>query len=151
MKNKKLHDRLDAFLSKRKRSIAGGWAPVEINEIIFLGDLIIDIVKAKYQMDADGDLPIEFTLVDRNTCQSLLYRALPYPSSIKDKNEIESAEEMKLDILHYQYAKYNLQLAQDDFHRSAKAIDEMLNEFGESIVEMTAQQESQKGPVVRLG
>lgn len=80
----------------------GGWAKVEKDDLSSLYDIIVDIVALKYETDADGDLPINIALCDRN--QGYLYHeTIPYGP---DRQEVQGEE--------YELAKisYHSEMAQ---------------------------------------
>jgi len=53
------------FFLESPRQSDGGWAPVEKQDMIQLSDIIQALISAKWQPDADGDLPVEVGIVDR--------------------------------------------------------------------------------------
>ena len=60
----KLSSLIDTFLAERKES-DGGWPSVKGEEIFDLSDIIFELIESKWSPDADGDSPVEFTLIDR--------------------------------------------------------------------------------------
>lgn len=63
--HKALYERIDQFLEHHRTS-DGGWASVEDGDERELGMIIDQLLWYKYDEDADGDLPINFMIVDRN-------------------------------------------------------------------------------------
>lgn len=76
--NKTLANEIDKFLEKRVESDGRGWAPVSKEDFRTLADIIGKLIEAKWGRDADGDLPVEFDLVNRTTHNRLHYRPMPY-------------------------------------------------------------------------
>lgn len=76
--NAKLAKKIDAFLAEKRKSEGGGWAEIKPDDVDALYDIVLDLITAKCEFDADGDLPIEFTLVNRLVTHSLNFRPVPY-------------------------------------------------------------------------
>jgi uncharacterized protein YdaT len=57
---------LKTFLDDRVEGDGDGWAPVSAEDESKLYDLFKEIIALKWGTDADGDLPINFALCDRN-------------------------------------------------------------------------------------
>lgn len=115
---KALQTRIEKFLAvKSESSPGGGWAPVTNREMNQLYAILMDIVAAKYERDADGDLPIEATLVNRCETYGLHYAPLEYlhcgdeAPSLKEINEV------------LRTARMNLGMAQDDVESTLKQLD----------------------------
>ena len=72
-----IHERLDAFLAERRKS-DGGWAEVRDGDMTELSELIYAIIKAKFEEDADCDLPVEYNLTDRTKYHSNHFFNVPY-------------------------------------------------------------------------
>ncbi len=68
---KALQKRIDAFLSNKKKKQGTGWPKVTPGEISDLCDIFNALIKAKYQRDADGDLPLKIWITDRTRNASL--------------------------------------------------------------------------------
>ena len=64
--HKTLHEKIDKFLAIQNSADSGGWAKVKDGEMGELGIIFDQIIRYKYEEDADGDLPIDFMLVNRN-------------------------------------------------------------------------------------
>ena len=61
----KLGNMIDTFLSQRRESDDGGWAPVTPDDMKQLDGILWALIEAKWGKDPDGDRPVEYTLVDR--------------------------------------------------------------------------------------
>jgi hypothetical protein len=110
-----LDDKLDAFFAERVESKQGGWAEVSYEdqaEIILLFDAIL---RAKYEADADGDLPIEFKIINRNFCQRMHFCPQPYPRLAGD--------DIKKIIAQLRTANMNLGIAQGEVDRLVGYLD----------------------------
>jgi len=58
--------KITEFLLSPRKSQRGGWADVTQEDVHQLWDIIFRLVELKFQRDADGDLPIEWNLVNRH-------------------------------------------------------------------------------------
>ena len=115
---KALQNRIEKFLAvKVEAGDGGGWAPATYDETHELYDILMDIVAAKYETDADGDLPIEATLVNRCKTGRLHYWPLEY---LHCGNEAPSLKEIH-EVLGT--ARMNLCMAQDDVESTLKQLD----------------------------
>ena len=72
-----LYGLLDRFLKERRLS-EGGWASVLDEDKGLLTELLSEWIRLKFQRDPDGDLPVQFKLIDRNIYLSSVYRLVPY-------------------------------------------------------------------------
>ena len=82
-----LFSKLEDFLKTRKTS-DGGYADVADDEMSQLVDIVRDVLELKYERDPDGDMPVEFQLVDRTRYQAPLF--MPVRRTDKPyKNESE--------------------------------------------------------------
>lgn len=107
-KKEKLHKLIDKFLQEKKKS-TGGYAPVSQEEIDMLFIIISDIIALKYQEDPDGDVPVEFALVDRNQYERLHYLPVPY---------FHKADTEKKQLLALELAHMNVEVANSAFSRA---------------------------------
>lgn len=73
-----LDSKITAFLKDKRKSKSGGWAEVTDSDIADLSDIINDIIGLKFERDCDGDLPVEYCLVDRNKYYNIPYVYVPY-------------------------------------------------------------------------
>ncbi len=124
---KALQNRIEKFISvKSESSPGGGWAPVTNKEINQLYVILMDIVAAKYEKDADGDLPIEATLVNRCETHGMHYWPLEY---LYCGEEAPSLKEIN-DVL--RTARMNLSMAQDDVEGTLKQLDWYVRDLEQS-------------------
>jgi hypothetical protein len=85
---KKLLKKIESFLAHRSESEHGGYAKVAENDVEDLFDIFSEILKLKYGSDADGDIPVEFRIIDRTKYERLQYFAIPYEHKAKSEDEI---------------------------------------------------------------
>lgn len=69
----------------------GGWAPVAEGDVEKLAKIVSTIIGLKYKTDADGDVPVEFHLIDRTKFQRPHYFLIPYTHRAKTSAEYEPA------------------------------------------------------------
>ena len=81
----KIRDQIQEFLSERRLS-DGGWAPVEQQDFWQLDDIIQSLISAKWGADADGDRPVEYTLIDRTLYTGTFFLPIRY---MYDANKTE--------------------------------------------------------------
>lgn len=81
--NKKLMKKIDDFM-KDKRKSNGGYAEVRDKDIIKLSEIIREICEAKYEKDPDGDIPINWDILDRTKYEPLDLLQVPYSHKDKD-------------------------------------------------------------------
>ena len=82
---KPLQSKIERFLAVRRKSSGGGWAEVNDGDMLALKNIIEELIKAKFQADADGDYPIQFALVNRREqIWSVSPRAIDYKPSVPD-------------------------------------------------------------------
>ncbi len=75
---KEAHDALDKFLENYQFSVNGDWAPFTENDESVLYKLLEAIATAKFEPDCDGDLPINWHIINRTQYEGLRYANLPY-------------------------------------------------------------------------
>jgi len=75
--NKSLLTKIDRFLAQKRKS-KGGWAEVQPTDVPQLCGIIDALIEAKFDKDPDGDLPIEFTVVDRTRFEPMHFAPTPY-------------------------------------------------------------------------
>lgn len=85
---KVLNKLVDKFLAERRVS-DGGWAPVTERDLEQLCAIIDRIIRAKWGKDSDGDLPVEWWLIDRTRFQRMHYAPVPYGDEAKDELALE--------------------------------------------------------------
>ena len=76
--NESLHEMIDRFLKERRQSERGGWAQVVPADLEQLAEIIHSLIDLKCEMDADGDVPIRFRLINRLETRNLIYDPVPY-------------------------------------------------------------------------
>jgi hypothetical protein len=83
-----LNKLIETFLYE-KRFSDGSWAEVKPEDISVLHKIIQSLLELKFQRDADGDLPIEWALVDRTREYNpfLFYCSMRYPHKLKTLGE----------------------------------------------------------------
>jgi len=67
------------------RESEGGWAKVNPKDIFTLDSIIKELLELKYDLDPDGDLPIDWVFVDRTRYyHPFLYHCqMPYPHKLR--------------------------------------------------------------------
>jgi hypothetical protein len=73
-----ISERIAAFLANGQTPSQGGFAAVAEDELEQLHGIIHALIGAKYEVDPDGDLPVEFSLVDRTRFERPMQVAIPY-------------------------------------------------------------------------
>lgn len=81
-----LYAKIERFLAERVLSKDSGFAPVRHSDLSLLYRITSDLIDLKWQGDADGDAPVEFTLVDRNVYQSPSFSLITYRSVDKKRH-----------------------------------------------------------------
>lgn len=76
-----LDNLINSFL-KHHRESDDGWAEITPEDMSLLWDIIRELIKLKCSQDADGDLPIEFKLVNRMTHENLQFDPVPYREEV---------------------------------------------------------------------
>lgn len=112
---KQLDAEIDEFLKTRRDSRRGGWAATEPGDLKQLNDIIEKLVRLKAEADADGDLTIEWQLVDRQRYERMRYRPVPYQQGFKNKEEDPNLEAF---AAHYARVTYNLGIAMAAFQQA---------------------------------
>ncbi len=97
---KNLTKMLEAFLKKKSESQNGCFAKVGENDLQDLCKIISRILELKYEKDADGDIPVDFRLVDRTRFERLHYIPVPYEHQAKnDKEHMDILSTLNLNLL----------------------------------------------------
>jgi len=109
------------FLAERKLS-EGGYAPVAFEDMHRLREVIQALLEAKWGCDSDGDLPVDFMVVDRNLHQSSLYSPLPYPHNIETADQALAALHVALG---------NVKRANDDLAWVTDVLRPIFSKFAE--------------------
>lgn len=125
--NQKLAKKIEAYLATRVKSQNGDWAEVTDKDLNTLYEIISGLIHAKYAPDADGDIPIEFRLIDRTKTRRLNYRPVPY--DLPGRGELTPEQEAEV----MEVLLFNLGIATQDvnnrlhiarFHRNARKLKE---------------------------
>lgn len=74
---------IDEFLAVRRES-DGGYAPVTEKDLEQLDTIIYKLIGMKWAMDPDGDLPIDFKIIDRTRFEPMHYDPVPYQHKTED-------------------------------------------------------------------
>lgn len=114
---------VEGFLSDRVEGDGDGWSPVSEEDEGQLHEFFKEIIALKWGTDADGDLPINFAIVDRNT-GTLSDFYVPYEpdvAKLKEKglSDDEIAEKEEL---------YWMELARTAGHMASSA-QELMRRF----------------------
>ena len=97
-----LQTMIDKFLSERRHS-AGGWAEVQLQDVKDLCAILSELIKRKFEADPDGDLPIEYTIVDRTRFDRMRFEPVPYhhkAQNLEEKQTILDAHMYNLNVAH---------------------------------------------------
>lgn len=81
--------KLEAFLATRSRG-DGGWAPVSERDLEDLYGIMNLVLETKYEQDVDGDLPVQYQLVDRTRCEPMHFMPVPYSHNAETEEQIMS-------------------------------------------------------------
>lgn len=87
---KSLENAIEAFLADKRKS-RGGWAEVTQTDMDLLVKVCNELRQGKCQRDPDGDIPIEFDLVNRCTHESNNYLSTRYTHKL-------ATEELKKEL-----------------------------------------------------
>lgn len=112
-----LNQKIEDFLATRSKS-DGGFAPVGEKDIELLGGILHGLIKAKYQKDPDGDLPVSFQLVDRTRYQGSYFSPVPHLPHGHDE-----CVDMEALLRVLRISNGNLATAQDQVNRAMRAIE----------------------------
>ena len=114
-----VRDRFLSWFSKPKVKSDGGYAKVSDAEFAELADLIHVLIEARWGSDEDGDLPIEFALVNRTTHHRLHFMPVPYGAGCGHHQDLnpESADAFLVDAEEHLGHMLNLRIAWDDATR----------------------------------
>lgn len=86
--------KINKFLETRNESYRGGWAKVSDQDMNDLWNIIDNLLSLKFSEDADGDLPINIHINNRNINEKMHFRPVPY-----DHNNFEEAFRIALSNL----------------------------------------------------
>ena len=88
---KTLNKLLDEFLKKKSKS-DGRYAKISQEDMDCLYEILYTLRELKCEKDSDGDIPLEFRVIDRNTHESSNFFATRYTHTL------HSAEERKREL-----------------------------------------------------
>jgi len=106
----KLFDKIRKFLADHRESEDGGWARVTKEDRGLLHQIVLTLIELKFDRDPDGDLPVEFDLVNRNAGYMPPFQYIPYHTANDDAG---SEYELGLYKVALGEALYNLSVAMD--------------------------------------
>jgi hypothetical protein len=106
-----LHKMVDDFLSERRAS-DGGWAKVTDADVRDLEGIVRALIEAKCEEDLDGDIPLQFVLVNRLKTEALHFRPLPY-HAFQDKGarQADGATKLRAEMNRFNAAMSNIEQA----------------------------------------
>lgn len=90
-----LDNLIDHFLEDHRES-DGGYAKITTEDIHLLYEIIRELIDIKCDRDPDGDLPIEFEIVNRRTHERMHYGQVPYRDGIGDGEPIPFMEMVRV-------------------------------------------------------
>ena len=94
-KNRRPLNNLFVNFLKKKGKSDGGWAEVSDDDIDDLHEIMEELLVLKYEEDADGDLPIEFVITNRNTHESNNFLRTQYTHKLNpDEKKLELSRRM---------------------------------------------------------
>jgi flagellar biosynthesis component FlhA len=109
------------FVQNKSCSLDSGYAVVAKKDIDEMYDLIERMVELRFELDSDGDYPIDFKLIDRTRFQSSNYRLIPHPEDFDNETLEEQWKIAKI-------AKINLENAQEQFNREWRMLEYLKKE-----------------------
>lgn len=87
---KNLLARVEEFVREQARAgDGGGYAKVEPTDVPEIAVILHEMLACKYPKDADGDLPINFKLVDRTVFEPSHFFNIPYTTRAKTPEEYD--------------------------------------------------------------
>jgi hypothetical protein len=108
---------IDKFLAESRKS-DGGWAPVTERDLGQLYIIVEKIIGMKWGQDPDGDLPIEWKIIDRTRFERLHYFPVPYEHKAKDELALE----------HLSTVVTNANIANDELSTTLRVLQNKLRE-----------------------
>lgn len=112
----KLQAKLENFLATRSES-EGGYAPVSSQDERNLHEILNALIAAKFEEDPDGDLPINFVLVNRTREQSFHYRPLPRTPHNDDDMDLKAVTNL------LRQTSSNVEIANRDHALALRALE----------------------------
>lgn len=86
---------IDRFLEDHRES-EGGYAKVTTEDIHLLYEIIRELIELKCDKDPDGDLPIEFEIVNLRTHEPMHYGQVPYRDIYDEKEPVPFIERVRV-------------------------------------------------------
>ena len=105
----KMNKDIQSFLRNRRESY-GGWAEITEQDMMDLRSIINLLIDLKCEKDSDGDLPIEYILINR------VREYLPYFHPIQYDDD---TPDQLFTVMEQKY--FNLSLAQNDFDSTMRS------------------------------
>lgn len=109
---KVLNNLIADFLAERRKS-DGGFAPVTEQDLNQLCSIMEKLTGMKWGRDADGDLPIDWEIIDRTRFERMHFQPVPYQH--KAQNELAANEHLNAVVL-------NARIANDELNTTLKLI-----------------------------
>lgn len=99
--------RFEAFVAgPRRPSVGGGFATVEPEDLEALDAIVLDLVKARFDPDCDGDRPVRWTLLDWTRFETIPFEPIPREiEAVRTRSKLVEAEDQE------KIAALNLSLA----------------------------------------
>lgn len=85
--NKRLENAIDKFLEEKRKSDHGEYAEVTPKDMDNLFYVIELLISSKWEIDSDGDFPVEIHITNRHTHQRNHYLNIPYLHKCKTKSD----------------------------------------------------------------
>lgn len=121
MPKEQLFEEIESFIADRKLAKNASWPEVKIEEIHIINRLIQALLELKYERDVDGDLPIDWAIVDRTKYYHpfLAFSELKYPHKMMDTDELMSGLRDR---------SINLSIAEDELKKFTNYIEAIFRE-----------------------
>lgn len=129
-KHPKIIKEIEAFLATRSKS-DGGWPKVEQGDISKLHEIVALLIEAKYEADADNDLPILVEVTDRTRYHRSFFSPIPH---IRPEDDGDLKKMMQL----LRITAGNLSTAQEEHNRAMTRM-------------RFIEEDLEKGQVIRFG
>ncbi len=130
----KLHQKIEDFIAEKRES-DGGYAPVIERDMELLEEIIEGLVEAKFERDPDGDLPVEWNLINRHTHLRMHYRPLRYDHKIEgwgEKDPMSREERVKASLELHHAVTLNFNIATTELERYHNHIERRLRDEKEA-------------------
>jgi hypothetical protein len=117
-----LHARMSSWLNNVRMS-TGGWAEITEDDVDELWYLVDGLIHLKCDSDPDGDVPIDFLLVDRTKNERMCFRPVPYGNDEDTEEERFHIIEKNWFNAHHAIDKLDDAMKEYKFHRNEKATE----------------------------